>query len=381
MIKSTNDKHTMTRKKTSFTQKFGRFNKYTAVLSGLVVLGGGYYIIQTSAATSFSAVEPENGSRTVATVVSDNTASGGQALQFGSGPAPEPPQPPASWQEAFDSRNQAIIDAWYVANTGFQALNLNSSTFRDISGDNLIDQNWLNANNGNGNVRQLNGRWIIENVKSSRIRIAVNNVTVRGCLINGGGTTLYGIQHYPTWDNDVTGTIIEYCTVNGQSSEGVGMLLAGRGTGENVVILRYNEIFGWRGGIQMYGDATFEYNRSHSVYYFEGSHNTAASNRGANVRILRNSLEDGSSSALSIYADGPIYNMVVQENIFNTPVANYCVNFPGSKTYFEQTYDTHLIGNIFGQKHNPKCGSSGPMAGGKWTTNSGNIYTDGTNAF
>jgi hypothetical protein len=293
-------------------------------------------------------------------------------------PSPSPPLSPTSWQSAFDSRNQATLDAWYKANTGYVALGYDSASFLDISSDNIVDQAWLTAKNGNGHVSQSNGRWLVEKVRSSRIRIAADNVTVRGCLVSPSGSNVYGVQHYPTWTNAVTGTVVEHCTINGGGSEGTGILLAGTATGETTAIARNNDVYGWGTGIQMYGDITVEYNRAHDLHYYTGSHNAAASNRGANVRISRNSLEDGSSSALSLYADDLIHNMVVEQNIFNTPRANYCVNFPSSKEYFSQTYDTHLRNNIFGQVHNPKCGSSGPMAGGNWTTISGNFYMDGT---
>lgn len=326
------------------------------------------------AASTAISTEPDTGTVTApATTITDATASGGKAVKFSSAVTP-----PASWQDAFDSSNQATLDVWYATNTGYVGLDLDVSTFRDISADNMIDQAWLTSNQGNGNVSQVNGRWIVENVRSSRIRIAANNVTIRGCHITGGGSTLYGIQHYPTWSNSISGTIVEYCTLNGQGTEGTGLLMSTQTAGITSIIARNNDVYGWGTGIDMRGNITVEYNRVHDLHYYTGSHNASAVNRNANLRINRNSLEDGNSSALSIYADGMIFNMVVQENIFNTPKANYCVNFPSSKQYFGQVTDTHLINNKFGQKHNPQCGSSGPMAGGKWTTITGNKYMDGT---
>lgn len=336
-----------------------------SVAAGLVVI---VFAVVSAAPKN---LEIENGTIAGnASTLSDASASSAGAVRFGGVSAG------LSWQEAWDTRNQATIDAWYNANTGYDALGLSSDTFLNIGGP-IIDSSWLAANNGNGHVSFTGGRWMIERVQATRLRIAANNVTVRGCFVNTGGSGVYGAQLYPTFTSTVTGTVIEFCTMQGGGSEMAGMLFAGTAEGVATSIVRNNDIFGYAVGIQVYRNITVEYNQVHDLHYYTGSHNTSSSNRGANVRYYRNNFDDGNSSALSLYADDLIHNLVVEQNLFNTSRANYCLNFPASKDYFDEVYDTHLINNIFGQKYSESCGSSRPMTGGNWTTNSGNTLMNG----
>lgn len=282
-----------------------------------------------------------------------------------------------SWQVAWDTHDQATIDAWYQANTGYDGLGLDSSTFLDI-GTAIIDNTWLQAHEDNGHVSFADGRWLVERIRATRVRIAESNVTVRGCLIDAGGAHIYGAQHYPTFSNSISGTVVAYCTIVGSGSEGTGLLFRSNVDGFDTVIARNNDIHGWGTGMDLNGNVTVAYNHVHDIYYYPGSHNTSAVNRGANVWIYRNNLDDGNSAALSVYADNIIHNMVVEQNLFNTPRANYCINFPSSKPYFDETYDAHLTNNVFGQKYEPTCGSSAPMTAGNWTTQSGNTMMDGS---
>lgn len=342
----------------------------TAVSSGVI---GIIFVTSSRAAVPTTSIEAESGTESgSAVVITDNTASGNQSIRFGS----TTPSNQSSWQEAWNSRNQDTIDDWFAANTGYTALNVATDSLLNIDGA-IINDEWLNANNGNGHIRQNAGRWIIENIRSNRIRIAVNNVTIRGCLVEAAGSHVYGIQHYP-FSNAVTGTIVEYCTIVGGNSEGTGILFRSDVNSTTSGVARYNDIYGWGTGMQIFENATLEYNNVHDLYYYTGSHNASASIRGHNIEFYRNNLDDGNSSALSIYADEPIFNINVEENLFNTSRANYCVNFPSSKAYYDSVSDSHLVNNIFGQKYEPQCGSSRPMTGGNWTTRSGNTLMDGT---
>ena len=343
-------------------------------VSGLVAV-----VISVAGVFAFSyapivSTQPESGTLFGgATVVADVNASGGQSVKFGSGGSSS-----LSWQAAWDSRNQATLDTWYADNTGYDAIGANVADFLDISSANIIDTAWLTAREGNGHVSRSNGRWLVENIRSNRIRIGASNVTIRGCYVDAAGSHIYGVQHYPTFANSVSGTVVEYCTLYGNSSEGTGILLNSDATGVTTAIARNNDINGWGTGIEKIENSTIAYNHVHDIYYYTGSHNTSAMLGGPNVHLYRNNFEDGNSSALSIYADDPMNSFVVEQNLFNTPRANYCINFPVSKAYFNEIYDSHLLNNIFGQKYEPQCGSSRPMTAGNWTTKVGNTLMDGT---
>src|SRR5690606_18093265 len=83
------------------------------------------------------------------------------------GEEPTPPDvdpPPTSWQNAVDSRNIDTVRAWYAANTGHEALGYNEE-----------DLTWVG-----GGIKSTHDGQVIEGVASNHIRIAHNNVTIRG---------------------------------------------------------------------------------------------------------------------------------------------------------------------------------------------------------
>jgi len=132
------------------------FNKLPAALTILAVASVGIAFTFTSrAATPFASIEPEQGAKTAgATVGNDDTASGGQFVQFGGGAVSETAKPGPT-------------------NTG----PTNSSELAP-SGSITITQDGA----------------VVENVAVNGIvRIQANNVTIRNFRINGGGAS-YGIQ-------------------------------------------------------------------------------------------------------------------------------------------------------------------------------------------
>lgn len=63
--------------------KNARVNLLVAIGVSVLVVAGGYFVVQSQAATNFASVEADQGTRSGnASVVSDGTASGGNAIQF-----------------------------------------------------------------------------------------------------------------------------------------------------------------------------------------------------------------------------------------------------------------------------------------------------------
>lgn len=81
----------MKRLKGSFKglKTFAKHNK-RAVFVGAFVLIGGLAVVISSAATSFLSLEAENGTLNGASLISDENASGAQAIQFGTGSSGQP---------------------------------------------------------------------------------------------------------------------------------------------------------------------------------------------------------------------------------------------------------------------------------------------------
>ncbi|MDX1535852.1 MAG: LamG-like jellyroll fold domain-containing protein, partial [Candidatus Spechtbacterales bacterium] len=313
--------------------------------------------------------------------------------------ASTPTPTPQSWQDAWDSRDQAKIDAWYAANTGYQALGYQESDLWSVPTNGhpsynktFITQSWLETHEGNGHVSfdPVSGRWLIEAVKFDHIGFTldgVSNVTVRGFYIKNPtfSDTEWGGYAVNAANGGGVNSIIEYGTIDGTNNAAVGFTLSA-GDGEtNVVIVRNVNIFNFGAGFHAYSGATYEYNWFHDLYYFCNkhgspsgcSHNTSGSIRGSNTIIRRNHAEDGNSSAISLYANDPIDNVLVEENILNTANAYYCFNFARGKTYADSTTRTRMINNIYGKKYHPNCAMAAPITGSDlFTTYSGNTMID-----
>ncbi|GHJ55146.1 hypothetical protein Nm8I071_44530 [Nonomuraea sp. TT08I-71] len=130
-------------------------------------------------------------------------------------------------------------------------------------------------------------------------------------------------------------------------------------------------------GISMGDNVTIRDSYAHDFTYTEGAHQAAAgANGGANLTLIHNNLEcsrvnvspdkQGCSSALSLYDEPTIDNVLVQNNLFNT-AGGYC-------TYGGGPNGTNIryLDNRFGKKFNPRCGSYGPVAA--YRNNSGNVW-------
>jgi hypothetical protein len=299
----------------------------------------------------------------------------------GQGQASAAPVPPGVlWAAAFRSRSQSALDAWYAAHTGYTALGLREAQLWNV-GDLLdLTDSWLQAHAGNGHVVRTGKRWLVRAIKCRNIRFSANNVTVRGALIQHAAGGLYGASYRGTTASTFHGAILEYATMRGNRSPHFAhYFVTGSPRGLNTSVVRNCDISGYRSGGPLLEGTTLDYCHIHDLHLFDGAHNTSATVRGSDVMLRRNSLKDGTSSAVSVYADTPLDNVLIKQNVLNTPHAHWALNFPSSKKYAVRTTDTRFLNNLFGQQYFPGCGSSGPQTGlGLFTQAAGNRMMDGT---
>lgn len=301
-------------------------------------------LLATRATTPFASLEPEQGTKaTSVSTMADISASGGQFIQFGSGSV-SPPDGNIDHGEDINATNTGY-KAYYAADLG---RNLQLSDLTQV-----------------GNVESTSDGQVIERLWiKGRVKINHNNVTVRGVYIDFPTAGAYGI----TWDatKRPTGTTVEYCEANGNSTEGIAIYIG------HAVISRCN-IYGFKGGGHLLnGSATrstkIQYSYIHDLHYFTGSHNTSISTHEQQyLDFYRNNLDDGSSAALSLYCDeshisGSCQNINITENLFNVTRANYCVRVADWNGNSPEPKNIKYNGNKFGKKYFATCGSSGPLA-------------------
>lgn len=251
-----------------------------------------------------------------------------------------PPVQVGSWEDAVASRDFTQIDAWYAANTGHEAIGYADSDLIDVGG--------AITSTANGQV--------IEGRKGTILRIAHNNVTVRGCRITGPG--LYGAYYNPTFGSAYTNTLVEYCTfgsVGGDVTNAV-LFLSGEGSVTTNLTLRNNNCYGFSQGIRTEGNVLAEYNWMHDFVHPPGEHANSYRHVGStNGLIRRNYATDGSSGCMSIYFDKePTANIQYSENILNgsSPLASpsYLINLKDGD-YSAAATNIKLINNYFGNQY------------------------------
>lgn len=298
-------------------------------------------------------------------------------------PPPPPPADGLTWEQAIATRNQAEIDAWYESNTGPNALGLADGDLWNIGGQLDLTQAWLEANGGSSHVSYDAGtdRWLVQAIKCSNLRYRRSNVTVRGAHLRREGSALYGAQYYGTTSTNsaYSGARLEYATLDGNFGTSFATYFGTTTpTGEDTTVIENCRMFGWRAGGTLLTGSTMRRCYVHDLYIFEGSHNTGASVRGSDVKVLQNNLKDGTSAAFSMYADELLNNVTVDQNVFNTANALFCVAFT-NKEFANVSTNTRLRNNIFGQEYFATCGQNAPAGGvERFTEVSGNTFMDGT---
>jgi hypothetical protein len=206
--------------------------------------------------------------------------------------------------------------------------------------------------------------------------IEADNVTIEDTRIRHG--TCSDRFNIDTGTGQYTGILIEDVEIDGQNEDtgqddGIGFA--------GFTCLRCN-IHGVGEGANVTDDVTFEDSWIHDLHYAEGEHiEDVVSNGGSSLELLHNTFDagatPGTSSAVSLYGDfGPITNVVIKGNMFNTG-GSYCLyagGSPGKK--YPIAKNVSVIGNDFGTKYYPRCGIYGPQTG--FAVEGGNTWSGNT---
>ena len=206
------------------------------------------------------------------------------------------------WAAAVGSRNWSTMQAWYQARAGIESVG--------YSVDDLVAGSLVSAYDGQ----------VIEGIRGTAMRVAHNNVTYRGCLVEGGGT--YGYYTNPTFGAGYTGTLVEGCTLIGGTPpiDKAAVLCASSPSAGIAATFRGCELVGWSSGFLANGGVDVEYCYIHDFYPSSvgGAHVSSIVARGANVRFYRNYATEGGSPICSIYFDmQAVHNVTIQENILS----------------------------------------------------------------
>lgn len=257
-------------------------------------------------------------------------------------PAPPPPPPPpppgggASWTEMVALRSFEAADAWYAANTGHEALGLAVS---DLTPGSLTSQ--------------FDGQ-VIEGVIGSAIVCGHSNVTYRGCRITGTSQPLFRLN--PWHGAQVTGVVVENCTVVGQSTTAqhamsLHPLTDGPWDANSVTVRRCN-VSGSSSGIRAHRGTTAIENWVHNLSQPPGVHRTAMNIVGYGVHFLRNYLTSGGSSHQSMYFDEnlPMHDITIEGQVLGwdpSSSVSYGMNLKdGPNTVGAHTI--RIVNNYFG---------------------------------
>jgi hypothetical protein len=258
------------------------------------------------------------------------------------------------------------LEEWYIDNAGRQS----AVAMLNMAGTRLtITDAWLAANLAGPNVEQeADGRWIVHDVHCHDIRVGANNVTIRDCLVELGGSGLYAITSSTSGAvTNPTGIIIEYCTIDGGDVLTRAIHFPNASASGQITI-RYCDIGRFQNGVFSSGGMTCEYTYVHDLFYSGEAHNTSMSNRGRNC-ILRRNLCMNDVSSITMYAETtPYTGILVEENIIDAVNSNNELSFPSDKIYHvPQPGETRRsIGNLLAR-------NTGMNNFENWTEITGNI--------
>lgn len=312
-----------------------------AVYGGLTALVGIVIVAVIFAAAASLAVEAENGSvGGTAKVVTVTGASGGKAVQFGSGatPTPTPTTTPTSTPSS----------GWpNASNTGVPA-----GTTLTSSGSITITKS--------GTV--ISGLDV-----NGSITVSTSNVTIKNTRVHGKINSGY---------NGYTGIVIQDVEVIGPGTDDGATRVPLVGA-EGYSCIRCN-VHSGNSGFEVSDNVTIQDSYIHDIGPNSGVHKTDIGSNAANHVVVRHNSMDcavsGCSAALSIYGDfGQPNDWVVDNNLFNT-TGSYCVyagSVPGKK--FPVATNVRFTNNHFGRLHYKTCGQYGPATA--YQSGSGNVWT------
>jgi hypothetical protein len=239
------------------------------------------------------------------------------------GPEPDPDPPNPTWLGALAASQTAqtttAIRTWYEANTGHTAIGY-------VTGTPGVGETQLVA----GSLTSAYDGQVIEGIVGSHIRVSHDNVTYRGCRIEGGGT--YGAYLNPTFGAAVTGLRIEYTTFyyglaapDNDKKTPVQICPAYTANSEPDVVISHCEAYDWSAGFGVRNKVRVEYCYIHDFQHPPGVHANSIRPAFDGGEIYRNYCTDGRSGVISIYFDKePTHNITIEENIMSgeSPLAS-----------------------------------------------------------
>lgn len=351
-------------------------SKRNLIIAGaamIAILIAGYLVFQIGAAGFFTALEPDNATRTGnAQLITDSSASGGKAIQF-TAPTPPPPTPtptptptPPPTGGVGCPPFPAFPDAkctGYKHATGFTSES-QLTPCKENDGDE--DGHYTKAN-------AVYDRCLIRGlVRIRAANIKITNSKIIGNIMPPAGhhDHPYDYQGLQVVDTEITpftdAQLASYTAPNGNHNVDPGSD-GPFGDGANYTCIRCHMHHGAKSagggdGVKLI-DSFID-----SITWTEGQHGAAFGiNHGVNVEIVHNNLDcyrwnvratgfqQGCSSALSIYDEGRLDGVLVKNNLLNT-AGQYCAYSGGPAGK-----NVRFIDNYFGKRHNPKCGAAGPL--------------------
>ncbi len=208
------------------------------------------------------------------------------------------------------------------------------------------------------------------------LRIRADDVTVRRTRVRGEPCDN---RHQVDLGVGVTGAVLEDVEIDGMDIDSFGA-----GIGNVGYTCRRCDIHHVGVGANMVRDVVVEDSWIHDIHYANGSHNEAILSNGGSGFVVRgnrldSNLEDGTSSALSLYGDfEQVRDALVERNLFNG--GGFCV-YAGSvdgKPY-PVAANTRFLDNHFGRELTDQCGWYGPVTAyraGNGNVWSGNVWHD-----
>jgi len=265
-----------------------KLNKYVPLLAVVAIFGslGTWFLVNSHAATPVASIQAETGTvSATATKVSDATASGSQAVKFGSGSS-----------GGGTCSGGTKPDA---SNTGVPA----GMTLTTVNGDMTVTTAGTIVDS-----KDIKGLLIIK----------ANNVTVKNTLVEGRSTTSFGaainIQ-------SGTGILIDHVTVNiANPTVYLDGIWASNAT------IQCSDISKGVDGMKASDNSTIQYNYIHDLSEFSSdpSHNGGPTHNdtiqildGANLLVQGNNLVaiSDDNSAIQVTQDyGPVTNLRVNSN-------------------------------------------------------------------
>lgn len=362
---------------------FFNHHKLTVFVCGSVIVACLIVGVVVAQRASYYALEAETGtlSGNVA-VVSDDKASGGKYVLLGQLPPPPAPKPTASKSKSTGSgggssgsgsgNNYAAVCPAFPA---FPDENCTGWKHTGITLHNCDEQTdggyiWDDAA-----VKSFDSCYF-----SKALTIEGANVTIKRSQVHGNISTHWSHSY------DFRNLILEDVEIEDEGNAGAYLSAVG---GHNFSCLRCN-VHHTGTGIHLGNNAVIEDSYMHDFNYTDGAHGAgigAGQGNGNGAQVIHNNVQCNRlpgqpticSSAMSLYDEPTIDNVLVKNNLFNT-TGGYCIYGGG-----EDGTNIRFIDNYFGKKFNPECAVYGPAtafypnspgnvwSGNKWQDGSGDV--------